>query len=217
MEHRQGGGHHPNRPPRFVSGWSRHPFGEGFSSGNSPAGRDGADRSPVYAGADEFGVPLGRDARALFQPEPAPLRNGGFNPFFQRPAHRDGADVLHHFPLREPVRRQSQRPTGRALRQSGTDRGNQAGLSLTVRFLRTAVTCRLRPGAASRPSSTTQRRRTRSAVALPAFRDRAMPSSFMAPPGWYSSHRSRACPRENGGCGHESACKLPPVLWTPAP
>ena len=66
----------------------------------------------------------------------------------------------------EPVRRQSQRPTGRALRRSGTGRGNQAGLSLTVRFLRTAVD--LLPAPRGRLQTLLHaRRRIRSACRLP--------------------------------------------------
>ena len=195
----------PTGPPRFVSGWLRHPFGEGFSSGNAPAGRAGADRPPAYVGADEFGVPLGRDARALSQPEPARLRNGGFSSFSQRPAHRDGTDVPHHLPLREPVRRQSQRPTGRALRRSGTGRGNQAGLSLTVRVLRTAVD--LLPSPRGRLQTLLHaRRRTRS-----AWRCRPSGTGPCHRPSW---RRRAGIHRTEAGCGHESACRLPPVLWT---
>ena len=47
-------------------------------------------------------------------------------------------------------------------------------------------------------ASATQRRRTRSTVARPIWRTRAMSSSFMAPSAWASSLSSRACPVKTG-------------------
>ena len=76
-------------------------------------------------------------------------------------------------------------------------------------FLGRRFSCSLRPRALSKPSST-HRRRTRSTVAAPTLRDWAMSWSLIAPPAWFSSLSSRACPRENGGYGREFACMPPP-------
>ena len=97
------------------------------------------DFQHVFHRTDELGAALRRDAPALFQPEPAPLQNGGLSSFFERLAHRFSADAVHYLAFNQPVRQQLQRPTSPAFRRFSAGQGNQVGLSLTVQPLRTPV------------------------------------------------------------------------------
>ena len=114
----------------------------------------------------------------------------GLSAFFQCLAHGFGADAVHYLAFHQPVCQQLQRPGGPALRRLGAGQGNQLGFIMAVQLLGAAVQLLLRPRALSRPSST-QRRRTRSTVAVPTWRARAISSSFMGPLAWFSSQSSR--------------------------
>ena len=63
----------------------------------------------------------------------------GLSSFFQRLAHRLGADAVHYLTLHQPVSQQLQRPTGTALRRFATGEVSQVGLSLAVQLPRAAV------------------------------------------------------------------------------
>ena len=79
-----------------------------------------------YGGAHKVGTVFRRDAPALLQPKPAPLENGGFSWFFQRPTHRLRADARYYLPLDQPISQQLQRPTASSLRRWGAGHGNQS-------------------------------------------------------------------------------------------
>ena len=84
-------------------------------------------------------LPWGGRRPALFQPKPAPLQNGGFSSFFQRPAHRLRADAVHYLPLHQSVSQHSQSPTDPSLRGLGAGHGHQMRFTLTVQLFPAAV------------------------------------------------------------------------------
>ena len=58
----------------------------------------------------------------------------GLSSFFQRLAHRFGADAVHDLAFNQLVRQQSQGPAGPALRRLGAGQGNQVSLPCTIQL-----------------------------------------------------------------------------------
>ena len=82
----------------------------------------------VFHRAHKVPIAFRRDAPTLFQPRLDFV-------FFQRLAHRLGVDAVNYLALDQPLRQQSQCPTGPAFRRFPAGQRNQVGFRSAIQFL----------------------------------------------------------------------------------